>query len=75
MNTYNPVNAVDAVEDVLGWEGDGRWILRGIHVEKPWKRAVYGTGLVERNRLLAGECGRSDLDDGFGIGAKSRVCG
>ena len=75
MVSYSPVNAVDIVDEVLSREGDGWWISRGIHVEKRWKRAVGGAGLVERFGLLAGECGRSDLDDGFGVGAEPCVCG
>ena len=67
MNRYSRVNAVGTVERQLGLAGEDWWILRGIYVEKRWTAAGKDEGLVERSGLLAGECGRSDLDDSFSV--------
>ena len=37
MVCHTSINAVDAVEALLGQEGDAWWIPRGIDVEKRWK--------------------------------------
>lgn len=74
MVCHTSINAVEAVEAVLSQEGDAWWIPGGIDVEERWKAAGETEGLVERVRLVPGECARRDLDDGLGVGAERCVC-
>ena len=48
MVCYIPVNAVEAVEALLGQEGDAWWIPGGIDVEKRWKGDGGSEGVVEK---------------------------
>ncbi len=48
MVCHTSFNAVEAVEALLGQEGDAWWIPGGIDVEERWKAGGEREGLVEK---------------------------